>query len=124
MKTRKAIALIVLLALLTGLLAACGAAEESPYAGTYDVVELEGFTAEQYEELVGESFQGMFVLELKSGGKGSITVEGDKGSIKCNVDDSGNITISDGSSEISGTVTDDGKLDLSIEGLSVVMQKQ
>lgn len=105
--------LILALALLLAL-TACG--EPDPNAGVY--------VAQSCDYLgisvgVEEIFEGGLSIELKNGGRASMTMGEDTYIVRWKLDGE-NITISDASGEMSGTLAD-GTMVLDISGVSVTL---
>ena len=89
---KKAIAIVLLAVMILGLLAACGGGD-GKYIGVYKFSKMVTpeltMTVQEYADMfeidVGEAEKFM-ILELKSGGKGTITSEGEAGDITWKAD--------------------------------------
>ena len=112
---KKVLAMILAALLAVSMLTACGGGgKDDPNVGVYNLDTMAGMTMDELEELLGEDMSEMLIIELKAGGKGSMTVEGEEGNIKWEMDGD-NITISDSSDELKGTLVD-GTLTLDFDG--------
>ena len=123
MKTR-IISIILSAMLLIGLLTACGSSEPDPNAGVYKLENLAGFGVEEYAELMDmevDAARDSFVVELKNGGKMTMTIDGEANDLKWSVDGE-TITISDGTETIEGTLVD-GTMTLDFDGDELVLVK-
>lgn len=112
---KKMISVLLTLALLLSL-AACGAGEEDPNAGIYTGVSgtMSGFTMDA-EEL----FEGGCSLELKSGGRGTVTLGADSFGMKWALEGE-NITITISGEDSTGTLKD-GVIDIEFMGMGLIL---
>ncbi len=120
---KKILAMLLAVGLVVSMLAGCGggADADNPNLGVYKIQSLSGMTIEDLNDLLGEDYSEMITIELKAGGKGEMTVEGDGGKIKWSMDGD-NITIEDASDSLTGTLVD-GVMTLDFDGEEVVMVK-
>ena len=120
---KKFVAMMLAAFMVMALLAGCGgkADEDNPNLGTYKLQSLAGMTVEELKDLIGEDMSESFIFEMKAGGKGVFTVDGEAGDVKWEMDGD-TITISDSSDEMTGTLAD-GTLTIEIEGEELVMVK-
>lgn len=110
---------IVMLIVLT-MLAGCGGEEATGYEGKYVSVsgEMMGI------ELTGDDIAG-WSIELKSGGKGKMEIEGETGNIKWSLEEN-TITIKVDGEEITGTIEDDKLVfdDILSSGMKLTFAKE
>ena len=120
---KKIIAMLLAALMVMSVLVGCGGGgdEDNPNLGTYKLQSLAGMSVEELKDLIGEDMSESFIFEMKSGGKGVFTVDGEAGDVKWEMDGD-TITISDGSDEMTGTIAD-GTLTIEIEGEELVMVK-
>ena len=119
---KKSLVLVVIMILSVLLLSACGgsAVSDSPYVGKWV-----GTTAE-YAGMEWDvaSLLGEFTIDLESGGKAVLTVQGETTNGKWSESDAG-VVIDEGSdNEVTLTAGDDGRLSVEMEGMVIYFEKE
>ena len=129
---KKTIAILMLSVLLLGLLAACGGksgAGNDPLLGTYKFSKMVDMTVQEYADLIGislEEAQKFMVIELLSGGKGTLSVEGEVQNITWKTEgEKFTLTAKDENNQddtVEGTIKD-GVITLDLEGEFIELSK-
>ncbi|MBR5701870.1 MAG: hypothetical protein IKX47_05330 [Oscillospiraceae bacterium] len=137
---KKTIAIIMLAVLLLGLLAACGGKSgggsgdsgsvgNDPLLGTYKFSKMVDMTVQEYADLVGlslEEAQAFMIIELLSGGKGTLSVEGQVQNITWKTEgEKFTLTAKDENNQddtVEGTIKD-GVITLDLEGDFIELSK-
>lgn len=125
MKHTKRLGALVLSVLLVLALAACsGTASADPNLGVYKLNGLMGFSLAEYAEMTGvteEEAAESTTLELKADGKAVMVADEESQELDWTLEGE-NISITDGTSTMEGTLKD-GVLNLTVEGVSIVFAK-
>ena len=99
-KIKGILSLVVAMMIAVTLLAGCGGGKATGYEGKYVSVSGEAMGI----ELTGEEIEG-WAIELKNGGKGTMTLEGDTANIDWSIEGE-TITIKVEGEEMTGTIKD------------------
>lgn len=136
---KKTIAILMLAVLLLGLLAACGgksgggngsgSVANDPLLGTYKFSKMGNMPVQEYAELLElslEEAQKFMIIELKSGGKGTLSVEGEVQNITWKTEgEKFTLTAKDENDQddtVEGTIKD-GVITLDLEGEFIELSK-
>ena len=136
---KKTIAILMLAVLLLGLLAACGgksgggsgsgSVANDPLLGTYKFSKMGNMPVQEYAELLElslEEAQKFMIIELKSGGKGTLSVEGEVQNITWKTEgETFTLTAKDENNRddtVEGTIKD-GVITLDLEGEFIELSK-
>jgi hypothetical protein len=134
---KKTIAILMLAVLLLGLMAACGGKSgggsgsvgNDPLLGTYKFSKMGNMPVQEYAELLElslEEAQKFMIIELKSGGKGTLSVEGEVQNITWKTEgETFTLTAKDENNRddtVEGTIKD-GVITLDLEGEFIELSK-
>ena len=134
---KKTIAILMLAVLLLGLLAACGgksgggsgSVANDPLLGTYKFSKMGNMPVQEYAELLElslEEAQKFMIIELKSDGKGTLSVEGEVQNITWKTEgEKFTLTAKDENDQedtVEGTIKD-GVITLDLEGEFIELSK-
>lgn len=132
---KKTIAILMLAVLLLGLMAACGGKSgggsvgNDPLLGTYKFSKMGNMPVQEYAELLElslEEAQKFMIIELKSGGKGTLSVEGEVQNITWKTEgEKFTLTAKDENNRddtVEGTIKD-GVITLDLEGEFIELSK-
>ena len=132
---KRTMAILLLAVLLLGLLAACGgksgggSVANDPLLGTYKFSKMGNMPVQEYAELLElslEEAQKFMIIELKSGGKGTLSVEGEVQNITWKTEgEKFTLTAKDENNQddtVEGTIKD-GVITLDLEGEFIELSK-